>query len=576
MHDLKKTFIDDSVQEFAAQNTLTFDDAFMHWFYGLRFDLDEGELAPDDEVVDGAGERQLDIIRIDIDDAEQRAHIHLIQCKSSPNFSSNIVSLMKTGLDLVFKSPRSTYEMIGNVALKLKISEAREVMRKYGGSNISVTVYYVTLGDDLNIAPEAIQNRKIIEDEYGAGFFDSFEFLFLGVHEINRISNLRRSANRRISYNLPIIYDANRASIVEFETAGVASVLCTVSGKELAKLAQEEPRDAVFDANVRGNLGLGGRVNKNIYASATSDQTASRFWFMNNGITMVCDRFSISRDPDNPGVNLENLQIINGCQTTSSLRHAYEQGDLSERVQVQLKVYASNDRAFVDGVVVATNNQNAIGTRDLHANDEAQALIQRRIQEDFGLFYERKRGEAKSQGIARSDVVDLEKAGQAFIAIFRRQPTVSRAQKYKVFTDEFYGSVFENRNAPAQLVIAHEIYRLCESLGKLQMRWLDREHEDRSLFSYGVFHLARMVHWLIKNDEGLRDLSDVELVTLLRRSDASVAGNHEKAVAILRTVISENRETFQNLNNYFKSTASQQHVNRHLQALESQTELEEA
>jgi len=156
-------------------------------------------------------------------------------------------------------------------------------------------------------------------------------------------------------------------------------LICTISGEELARLAQIEPRDAVFDANVRNSLGTGGRVNKGILSSATNPTEATRFWHMNNGITMVCDQFQLVRDPDKPMVKLTNLQIINGCQTTSTIRKAFEDDKLDPNVLVQLKVYASKDTDFVSNVVIATNNQNAIGTRDLYANDDIQKNIQLKI-----------------------------------------------------------------------------------------------------------------------------------------------------------------------------------------------------
>ena len=230
----------------------------------------------------------------------------------------------------------------------------------------------------------------------------------MGVNELDRINNMRRNKGRNIDANIPIVYDANRPSIIEFDTAGVRSILCTVSGADLAKLAQIEPRDAIFDSNVRGNLGLGGQVNKSIYNTASNDGGAENFWFMNNGITMVCDDLSVVRDPDNPSVKVDNVQIINGCQTTSSIRSAFEDQKLSDKVKVQIKIYESKDQKFIDDVVIATNNQNSIGTRDLHANDEIQQLIQRKIEEDFGLFYERKRGEAKSAKIPKANVIGSE------------------------------------------------------------------------------------------------------------------------------------------------------------------------
>jgi len=565
--ELKRGFLVDEIQQFAIGNGLNEDDGFMHWFYRQLFDLDDDDFLPDEEIVDGTGERQIDIFNISLDDSEQTATINLIQVKNTNGFSANVVSLMKTGLDFIFKIPRKQIEELTNVKFREKILEVREIIKTYGNNNISVICNFVTMGDEDDLPEEATQNRENVMAEYGkSNIFSDFEFNFVGVHELDRLINLRRNVVRKISWDLKLIYDANRPSIVEFESAGVRSLLCTTTGVELAKLAQTEPRDAVFDANVRGHLGLGGRVNKSIYESSIDDQKASQFWFMNNGITMVCDGFNIVRDPDAPMVKITNLQIINGCQTTSSIRSAFERDELSENVKLQIKIYESTNREFIDNIVIATNNQNSIGTRDLYANDEVQLLIQRRMSEDYGLFYERKRGEAKSANIPKSEIVNMEKAGQAYIAVFKRQPTVSRAQKYKVFSKEFYSDTFE-KGKPWQLAVAHELHKFTEIRGRKAYRELDATDPQRNILNYGVFHITRIFWWVIENETDI-DLSDSKLlVAAIRNEDAAIEQAYDRSVEILEDVVDRNNETFINLNNYFKKATSQQNINSHLSNL---------
>ncbi len=565
--ELKRGFLEEAIAAYAKEFSLSEDDAFMYWFYSVLFDVEYDDI-PLDEIIDGEGERQIDIFKIDVDDAQQKVCIHLIQVKNTKGFSANTVSLMKVGLDFAFKAKRSEFEKLKNAAFVEKISNVREILLQYGNNSLEVRCYFVTLGDESEISEEAKQNRQNVIAEYGdSKVFGDFSFSFLGVNELDRLINLRRNKKRVINYDLPIIYDANRASIIEFDAGGVASVLCTVSGVELAKLAQSEPRDAVFDANVRGNLGLGGQVNRSIYESACEEEHSNKFWFMNNGITMVCDDFSLVRDPDKPTVKIRNLQIINGCQTTSSIRSAYEDDMLSDKVRLQLKIYASKDAAFVDSVVVATNNQNSINTRDLHANDEVQVLIQRRIQEDFGLFYERKRGEAKGQKVSKSEVIGMEKAGQAFLAIFRRQPTVSRAQKYKIYSNEFYDDVF-SKAKPWQLAIAHELYKFADLRGRRAYREREDSDPSRSILNYGVFHIARILWWVLEQDNAVKTSDPATLIKQIRDEADFLEKAYERSNEILSEIVKGNNESLVNLNNYFKKALSQQHINQHLKELE--------
>lgn len=562
---IKRGFLSDAIQSAATELKIGEDDAFMHWLYSILFDADLDEV-PDDELVDGAGERQIDVFKIEVDDSNQSVHIRLIQVKNTQGFSANTVSLMKTGIEFIFLARQAEYQANPNTKLVEKIENARELIRQYGNNSVSVSCYLVTLGDEADIAEEAVANKANIMREFSdSGVFSSFDFHFIGVNELDRINNLRLNRARQIDANIPIVYDANRPSIIEFDTGGVRSVLCTVTGSDLAVLAQIEPRDAIFDANVRGNLGLGGQVNKSIYNTATSDEKSNSFWYMNNGVTMVCDSLSMVRDPDAPSVRVEKVQIINGCQTTSSLRSAFEDGKLQDDVKVQVKIYESNNFEFVNNVVIATNNQNSIGTRDLHANDEIQQLIQRKIEEDFGLFYERKRGEAKSAGVPKSQVIGLEKAGQAYLAIFKNQPTVSRAQKYKVYSPEFYDNIY-GKAQPWQLAASHEIYRFAETRGRRAYRELAPDDPSRNILNYGVFHICRILWWVLVNELNMDPRNETEAMAVAREENDLLETAYSRANTMLSEVVNQNNESLINLNNYFKKAQSQQNINQYLQS----------
>lgn len=65
---IKRGFILDAVAASADELGVGEDDAFMYWFYSILFDVDLEDV-PFDEIVDGAGERQIDVFRIEIDDS---------------------------------------------------------------------------------------------------------------------------------------------------------------------------------------------------------------------------------------------------------------------------------------------------------------------------------------------------------------------------------------------------------------------------------------------------------------------------------------------------------------------------
>ena len=158
--------------------------------------------------------------------------------------------------------------------------------------------------------------------------------------------------------------------------------------RDIAALVNGDAGGALFDSNIRRFLGKGRAVNAEILRTATDANSSYLFWFLNNGLTIVCDNCDPVTDPDKPMVKITNLQIVNGCQTASALAHAARDGTLRSDTRVLLKIFQTTDQTLGSRIVVTTNNQNRISSRDLKANDtRAQQDMKRRF-ERYGLLYE--------------------------------------------------------------------------------------------------------------------------------------------------------------------------------------------
>ena len=84
-----------------------------------------------------------------------------------------------------------------------------------------------------------------------------------------------------------------------------------------------EKRYPIFDKNIREYLGNKG-VNKGIYKTLQDPQDRKNFFYYNNGITIICDSMTpIKVQPSdynmNAFFNIDNPQIVNGCQTVNSI-----------------------------------------------------------------------------------------------------------------------------------------------------------------------------------------------------------------------------------------------------------------
>lgn len=531
---------------------------YLHWVYDLLFGLEEDEI-PTDEFIEGSGEKQLDVVRVEDDIENRRAKIHIVQTKKTGGFSSNAIVLISNGISTIVKTKKADVAKLTNKTLADKIAEIRDIFKKYGYGAIDVHVYYATFGNKSEVGQETLEQIEKLKSEWSVFGFGKFTFDLLDAENLYDIWWAGHTSDRNIDQDINIIYDVNRASIIEFEAEDYKAVVCTVSGTEIARLASLEPKDAIFDMNLRGHLGMSGRVNSSILDACKSSSKAKTFWLKNNGITMVCSHLDISKDPDEPIVKVKNVQIVNGCQTSVTLREAAKQGVLDSNVKVLTKIYQLTDKPLINNIVLATNNQNSIVSRDLYANDECQLLIQQTIASTLGLFYEKKRGEARSNGRARTETIDSEKAGQALLAIKMKQPTVSRAQKYRIYENDLYNDIFR-KSDPLHLALCYYLYECCKKRGQKRAKQLKKGDATHSLLTYGVFHLTRVFAYFAFSSESLPKDPDkiVQVLQKLRRDDKGFSTAFEKSVKLCSSVLKKAKAV--SANNYFKSQIAQQQM----------------
>jgi hypothetical protein len=350
---------------------------------------------------------------------------------------------------------------------------------------------------------------------------------------------------------------------MEFTQGDTKSFVCTVRGAELAKAASTDPRDAIFDLNVRPYYGSKGPVNKDIWDTCTGSDSM-RFWFLNNGVTMVCDSFDFTRDPDNPVLKIKNAQIVNGCQTTVTLREAHEKKELDKNVNILLRVYSTDNPSLVEKITLTTNNQNKITDRDLRANDPVQRDIERIMSEKYDYFYERKNKQQKNlKGPSKKKIVPGPKAAQAYLAVVRAKPANARGYLGAIWGN-FYSEIFKNASV-ADLLVAYKIYQLCHTEAGATKNFSTISSTERDCRVYGLFHIARAIgHILLKDLWGHGNIAKVEAVLAQFDEDKLPQDTYKNALAIIVATRMEDEKSHPIPAMYFKNTVSQQKLNAKL------------
>ncbi|WP_172822288.1 AIPR family protein [Magnetospirillum moscoviense] len=222
--------------------------------------------------------------------------------------------------------------------------------------------------------------------------------------------------------------------------------------------AVKDYQDSIFQQNLRYRLensaksGIGSEITKGILSTDTYDALS----VFNNGITMVANKVT-----QNDGkFKVINPQIVNGCQTSWAIYDAYYQldeagEDISLRgTKVLIKLIEVSGSSLISKITETTNTQNAIKPRDLHANDDCQALISRYFSAmPRKIYYEYKAGDwekiirLNKQGAFRVKgklyrKISNEDAAQLFLALIGR-PYWAKQNKGKIFSDkDYYDMIF--------------------------------------------------------------------------------------------------------------------------------------
>ena len=274
-----------------------------------------------------------------------------------------------------------------------------------------------------------------------------------------------------------------------------------VAVQEIADLF-EQHGDQLLQRNIRRYLGLtNNRVNNAIHETLSSDH-ADRFYFYNNGITVVCDKLNYNAiQKEDHQVQFKNMQIINGgqtCKTIHETLYSASPKPVAHSAYVMMRVYqlADGSQDFVQEITYATNSQNPVDLRDLRSNDEMQKVLEIGVR-DLGYTYKRQRYE----GTSGPEIITSAVAAEATLAVWREKPHQAKFRRKEHF-GKLYDEVFRNLNA-AQSILAVLIFRDVENERKRPTK-----RNPAPFMPYASHYISMLIGQELLNDMGI-ELADI-------------------------------------------------------------------
>src|SRR5581483_7827811 len=156
------------------------------------------------------------------------------------------------------------------------------------------------------------------------------------------------------------------------DTADYSAYLTIMSG-DILKSLYESYGSRLLELNVRSYLQAKGKVNQGI--RRTIQEQPERFLAYNNGISATASNIELVHLQEGGlGIrSLDDLQIVNGGQTTASIFHTArkDKADVTRiRVQAKISVVAQDDVAnLVPLISRYANSQNKVNEADFSANE---------------------------------------------------------------------------------------------------------------------------------------------------------------------------------------------------------------
>lgn len=284
------------------------------------------------------------------------------------------------------------------------------------------------------------------------------------------------------------------------------AIVATVAATDLVMMVRDPDdhkkiNESAFDENCRVYLKLKNTINRNIYETAVADDNY-KFYYLNNGITIVCDTCEYAPHTRSPRVSLTNLQVVNGGQTTHALFEAFQNDEEKLRnVLVLVRICEAKDRTITERISETTNSQTPVSSRDLRANDGIQKRLEEQFR-DLGYFYERKKNLYIEE--ARHKRLDNELLAQLYLAFYFDMPSEAKNQKSIVFGSKYDVIFDENEITALRMLVPYEVYLPLEKMKRViqtKKRRKESISEKDAFISRATFHLVNSVKYVAENEE---------------------------------------------------------------------------
>ncbi|GAA4782026.1 hypothetical protein GCM10023329_34650 [Streptomyces sanyensis] len=410
-------------------------------------------------VIDCDTDRGIDAVAVE--ERGERQHVTLVQAKWSDKgeagFSEADVSAVIRGLDYLLELEFHRFgSKIDRHAGKL------DAALNSPSPKVTLALALVT-GTDLHP-----NTRALLEEEIGKHNLDDdlVDYKIINLRDLHR-EILGEHAERKVDLDVQI-HGVGRV------TDPLLAYYGTVSTEEVAAWYSQHGRHLTA-RNIRDALDVSD-VNEKIRTTLVKEP--EHFWYLSNGITLICDRIrkhgkGAPTTGGNAGFRLEGASVINGAQTVSAVFRAVQQKPAKAaggRLLVRIISLEDAPAEFGDRITVAANTQNPTEERDFRSRRPEQFDLRHDFALSLGLNYVIKRGVPDP---SPADGCTMTEAALALAATHASPEFAARAKRDAsvLWENRYYRPLFGSKPS------AQRVWR-CVQLLRLVRESLAQEQEN--------------------------------------------------------------------------------------------------
>lgn len=217
-----------------------------------------------------------------------------------------------------------------------------------------------------------------------------------------------------------------------------------------------------------------------------------------------------------------------------------------DKIELLCRIYEIENEDVSTKIAEYTNSQSPVMIRDLKALDNIQIELDIEAKE-LGYFYERKKDMYQNDPVEKR--IDAEKAGQALLAFYNKNPQDAKNNKNKIFST-YYDIVFNEDINFSKVLLCYRLYQYIDKI----KRQISKEIKKNDLLYNEKIHILYSTYYFLYIMRVFADNNNININT--EDSYDKIIKFYEKAEEIIFKAVNEERMTEKKYTtaDFFKST----------------------